>query len=44
MAIRATRCVAHDNHPPRQQAIADDACFVVVFSGIFDLKRDARKN
>ena len=44
MAIRATRGVAHHNHPPRQQAVADDARFVVVLAGIFNLKRDTRKD
>ena len=44
MAIRATRGIAHHNHPPRQQAVANDARFVVVLAGIFNLKRDTRKD
>jgi hypothetical protein len=44
VAIRATRGVAHNYHAVCEQAIADDARFVVVLSPIFDLKRDTRKD
>ena len=40
VAIRATRRVAHDDNPTRQQAVADDALLAVVLPCVFDLQRD----
>jgi len=44
VAIRATRCVAHDDYPSFQHSVADNTCFAVVFSRIFDLQSDTRKD
>jgi hypothetical protein len=44
VAIRATRCVPNDNHPPRQQTVADDSHFPVLFANVFDLKGNALKD
>lgn len=44
MAIRATRRVAHDNHPAFQKAVADDAGLPIVLPGVFDLQRHASEN
>ena len=44
VAIRATRCVAYNDHSPFQQSVAHNTRFVVVFSRIFDLQSDTRKD
>jgi hypothetical protein len=44
VAIRATRRVSHNDHPPRQHAVADDSHFTALLSSVFDLKGDALKD
>ena len=38
VANRVTRRIPNDDHPPCEQAIADDSCFTVLFLDVFDLK------
>ena len=44
VAIRATRCVPNDNHPPCQQTVADDSHFPVLFANVLNLKGNALKD
>jgi len=44
MAIRATRRITHDYHPPSKKAVANHACFTVALPRIFDLQRDTGKD
>jgi hypothetical protein len=44
VTIRATRGVTHNDHPTRQQAVADDALLAVVLPSVFDLYRDTGKD
>jgi hypothetical protein len=42
--IKATRCVAQDNHPAFRKTVADHACFTVVLPCVLDLQRDTGKD